>query len=729
MNDDIVAQDADLGVPCDLAVLDVAAGNGAHGGNLVGFADLGVADDGFPELGVQHTLHGGFNLVDGVIDDAVHAHIHLGALGRSGGSGIGADVEADNDGVGRGSQQHVGFVDGADAGVDNLHADLVVGDFQEAGLDGLGGALHIGLDDDVQLLHVALLNLGKQIVQGDLGHGLGGTGLLLGLALLHQLAGHALILNSVEDIAGTGNLAQTRDLHGDGGTGFLDGLALVVGHDADTAHGGTGNDDIALMQGAVLDQQGGNGAAGLVQTGLDDGALGAAVGIGFQLLHFGGQQDHLQQVVDALALLGGDGHHDGVAAPLLGHQIVFGDLLLDAVGVGLGLIHLVDGHDDGNFRGFGVVDGLDGLGHDAVVGGHHQNGNIGTHGAAGTHGRKGGVAGGIQERNGLVVDLHLIGADVLGNAAGLAGNHVGLPNGVQQGRLAVVDVAHNHDDGAAGLQLVGGILVVVDQSFLDGDNNLFFHLAAQLHGYQGGGVIVDDLIDGGHNAQLDQLLNDLSSRLLHAAGQLAHGDLVGDFDGKRRFLGNFQLEPAHFLLLLVAALVAEIALLLVVAALLAADALLAALGVLHALGHQGVHPVVEPLGVDRNGGGVNHTALAAAFVLLGLLFLLLTLGSGGLVLLFGSGGLGGLGRLVLLLLRGFLCGLGRSLGLAGGLQGLFQRRHLMALGKYVEQQIQLVFLQDLHMVLGLAEVLLVQLHDDLGGYPEVLGDLVDAIFH
>ena len=372
-----------------------------------------------------------------------------------------------------------------------------------------------------------------------------------------------------------------------------------------------------------------------------------------------------------------------------------------------------------------MVDGFDGLGHNAVVSGYHQNGDIGTHGAAGTHGRKGGVAGGIQERNGLVVDLHLIGADVLGNAAGFAGNHVGFPDGVQQGRLAVVDVAHDHNDGAAGLQLIGGILVVVDETFLDGDDDLFFHLAAQLHGHQCGGIVVNNLIDGSHDAQLDQLLDDLSSRLLHAAGQLAHSDLVGNLDSKGRFLGNFQLEPAHFLLLLVAALVAEVALLLTVAALLAANALLAALGVLHALGHQGVHPVVEPLGVDRNGGGVNHTALAAAFVLLGLLFLLPALGGGRLVLLLGSGGLGGLGRLILLL----LCGLGRSLGLTGGLQGLFQRRHLMALGKYIEQQIQLVFLQNLHMVLGLAEVLFVQLHHDLGGYSKVLGDLVNAIFH
>ena len=63
-----------------------------------------------------------------------------------------------------------------------------------------------------------------------------------------------------------------------------------------------------------------------------------------------------------------------VSPPLLGHQLVLGELLHDPVGVGGGLIHLVDGHDNGDLGGLGVIDGLHGLGHDAVVGGHHQDG-------------------------------------------------------------------------------------------------------------------------------------------------------------------------------------------------------------------------------------------------------------------------------------------------------------------------------------------------------------------
>lgn len=155
---------------------------------------------------------------------------------------------------------------------------------------------------------------------------------------------------------------------------------------------------------------------------------------------------------------------------------------------------------------------------------------------------------------------------------------------------------------AAGLQFLCGVLVIVDETLLDGDDHLFFHLAAQLHGHQGGGIVIDGLVDRGHDAEFDQLFDDLGGRFLHAAGQLADGDLVGNLDHQRRLLGNFQLEAAHFFLLLIAALVAEVAALLIIAALLVADALLSALGVLQALGYQGFDPgPVTPWGKPAMG--------------------------------------------------------------------------------------------------------------------------------
>ena len=57
-------------------------------------------------------------------------------------------------------------------------------------------------------------------------------------------------------------------------------------------------------------------------------------------------EDLLEQLVDAGALQRGDLDADRVAAPLLGDEPVLADLLEDAVGVGVGPVHLVDGDDD-----------------------------------------------------------------------------------------------------------------------------------------------------------------------------------------------------------------------------------------------------------------------------------------------------------------------------------------------------------------------------------------------
>ena len=53
---------------------------------------------------------------------------------------------------------------------------------------------------------------------------------------------------------------------------------------------------------------------------------------------------------------------------------------------------------------------------------------------------------GVDERDPMVTHLRLIGADVLGDAAGLTRNHVGATNAVEQLSLAVIDMAHDRDD-------------------------------------------------------------------------------------------------------------------------------------------------------------------------------------------------------------------------------------------------------------------------------------------
>ena len=361
------------------------------------------------------------------------------------------------------------------------------------------------------------------------------------------------------------------------------------------------------------------------------------------------------------------------------------------------------------------------------------------------------MAGGIQEGNGLAVDLHLIGADVLGDAAGFAGGHRGVADGIKQRGLAVVHVAHDNHHGSPGDQILRLILVVVDEALFDGDGDLVLHLAAQLHGHQGGGVVVDDLGQGGHDAVLHQHLDHFGAGLLHAGGQLAHGDLIGDGDLQGHLLGDLQLETTHLLLLVLAALVALEAVaapLVVVAELLLAAPLLhpgsplgsqllqtlVILGQVHVAALAGVHHLL----LGNPGGGVlQHGRCRLGRGVAAGIFLALLLGRSGalaacgaLGLGLGSVGVGGLGAAVaggsgsalalgLLLLGRLLIGV-RKDGLDAG--------HGMMLGQIIKNEGQLLIAQNLHVVLGRRGVTGQDLRDLLGGKAEILCHLMHSVF-
>ena len=275
--------------------------------------------------------------------------------------------------------------------MDHADADFFVGKLFEACLDCLGRALHIGLDDQVQLLHLALLHLGKEVIERDLACTLCSSVLFRLLSLLHKLTRHTLIGNGIEFIAGSRRFGKSGDLHGDGRACFGNGASLIIRHDADTADCRTGNDQVALMQRAVLHKQCRNRAAILIQTSLNDRTLCSTVGICLQLLQLRSHNDRFQKGIDAFAGFCGNAANLGVAAPLGRNEFMLGKLGEDTVGVGARLIHLIDRNNNGNLCGFGMVDCFDGLRHDTVIGSNHQNCNIGAHCATRTHGGECGV--------------------------------------------------------------------------------------------------------------------------------------------------------------------------------------------------------------------------------------------------------------------------------------------------------------------------------------------------
>ena len=147
-----------------------------------------------------------------------------------------------------------------------------------------------------------------------------------------------------------------------------------------------------------------------------------------------------------------------VPSPLRRLQAVLGHLGAHALGLRALLVDLVDGHDDRDFGGLGVVDRLLGLRLDAIVGGDDDHREIGHARAACAHRGERLVAGGVQEGDLLAAVVDLIGADVLGDAAGLARDDLGLADRVEQRGLAVVDVPHDRDDRRAFDEVLFGIL-------------------------------------------------------------------------------------------------------------------------------------------------------------------------------------------------------------------------------------------------------------------------------
>ena len=105
------------------------------------------------------------------------------------------------------------------------------------------------------------------------------------------------------------------------------------------------------------------------------------------------------------------GHHFDLAAPLDRLETLFGELLLDPVGLRVFLVHLVDGDDDRHFRGFDMRDRFARLRHDAVVGGDHEDRDVGDLGAAGAHRGERFVTGRVDERDLAIVFLDRVRAD------------------------------------------------------------------------------------------------------------------------------------------------------------------------------------------------------------------------------------------------------------------------------------------------------------------------------
>jgi hypothetical protein len=181
-----------------------------------------------------------------------------------------------------------------------------------------------------------------------------------------------------------------------------------------------------------------------------------------------------------------------------------GELLFHAFGVGVGLVNLVDRHEDRHAGGLGVVDRLARLRHDAVVGRDHQDDDVGHARAAGAHHRERLVAGRVEEDDVAVVDLDGVRPDVLRDAARLALGDPCGPNRVEQSRLAVIDMAHDRDDRGARDDVGGADVLGLDLQHLLFER-LHLDVRAELARDHRCRLVVERAVDRHHQTAIHQL--------------------------------------------------------------------------------------------------------------------------------------------------------------------------------------------------------------------------------
>src|SRR6516165_1448178 len=365
---DPVTDQACLAAAGDGARTDDAAGHVADARYPEDLADLRRAELGLLELGLEHALERGLDLVDRLVDDRVVADLDTLALGQFPGPAGRPHVEADDHRVRRDGQVDVVLGDRADAAADDPeHHVLADIDLEQRVLQGLDRPGHVALDDEQQFLALAGLQRGLQVLQRDPRPALGEHGgALTGLPPLGDLPGHPLVGHDQEVVAGVGHRVEPEHLHRARRWRVRDRGTVLVEQRPDPAERVATDYRGADVQRAALHQHGRHRAAALVQVRLDRDALRVLVGVGPQVqLRVGGQDDRLQQGVDARALPGRDVHEQGGAAELLGHQAILGELGAHPGRVRSLLVDLVDRHDDRHRRRLGVVERLGGLRLDA----------------------------------------------------------------------------------------------------------------------------------------------------------------------------------------------------------------------------------------------------------------------------------------------------------------------------------------------------------------------------
>ncbi len=118
-----------------------------------------------------------------------------------------------------------------------------------------------------------------------------------------------------EFITGHRNTGHPQYLHGNRRPGRINDVAERIRHGSDLAILNAADNSIAGIQRAALYQDCSHRSLAHVESCLNNMSAGRLVRICFELHNLSLKQNHLQQLIDPLTLLGGYLNRDSIAAP------------------------------------------------------------------------------------------------------------------------------------------------------------------------------------------------------------------------------------------------------------------------------------------------------------------------------------------------------------------------------------------------------------------------------
>ncbi len=263
------------------------------------------------------------------------------------------------------------------------HADLhlLVRQLQHRGLDRLGAALHVGLDQRPRLPSARRPGCGPAsgpACRARRPSRRRPCRAACGVAELGDLARAAFVLDHHERLAGRRHAGQAEDLHR-ASTGRLrsscwplsSSIARTRPHSAPAT---TMSPCCSVPFCTSTVATGPRPRSSRLSITVPSAARS---GLAFRSRISACSRIASVQLVEAGLLGRRDLHVLRLAAHLLDDDLVAEQFLAHAVRIGVRLVHLVDGDDDRRVGGLGVADRLDGLRHHAVIGGDHQHDDVG----------------------------------------------------------------------------------------------------------------------------------------------------------------------------------------------------------------------------------------------------------------------------------------------------------------------------------------------------------------